>query len=149
MEFVKQWALAVVIAAAAGAAVLILSPDDGAGRSVKTAVSIFLLAAMLSPLMKGISFEIPEIIPEEQIEQPELNDAVEEQMKTALATEITKILDENGIKAKEINIDMSISDNIVTVESVHIVSENEGDFSALRERISNETGAEVTIGVSG
>lgn len=149
MDTVRQWVLTVAISAAAGAVVLMLSPGGSVNKSVRTAVSLFLMTAMVLPFVRNFSFDIPNIIPDASTEQPDISASVEEQMKAALKTEIGKILDKNGIKYREINIDMNISDNTVTVRKIEIKSENGGDFSALENRISSETGAEVKIEVVG
>lgn len=149
MDTVRQWLLTVAVSAAAGAVILMLSPEGGVSKSVKTAVSLFLMTAMVLPFVKNFSFDIPDIIPETGAEQPDITAAVEEKMESALKAEIEKILAESGIKPQEINIDMNISDNVITVKSIEIKAENSGDFSPVENRISSETGAEVKIEVVG
>lgn len=147
MDTVKQWVLTVVIAAAAGAIVLMLSPDGSVNKSVKTAVSLFLIVAMIMPFAKGIDFDFRDIISESEAESPELNDAVLEQMRAALQAEIEKILDENGIKVEEINIDMNIKDNEIAVNSIYITADSGGNIGNAEKRIREETGAGVKIEV--
>ncbi len=149
MDTVRQWVLTVAVSAAAGAVVLMLSPEGSVNKSVKTAVSLFLTATMVMPFVRGFSFDVQDIVPDTGAGQPDLTASVEEQMRTALETELEKILSENGIKALEINIDMNISDNEITVKKIEIKAENGGNISEVRNRISRETGAEVVIEVSG
>lgn len=148
MDTVKQWVLTVVIAAAAGAIVLMLSPEGEVNKSVKTAVSLFLMAAMIMPFAKGVELNLGDIFAESEAEQPDLTDSVCEQMKAALTVKIQDILEENGIKYENINIDMNIEDNEITVNGIEISAHSGGNIGTAEKRIREETGAGVKIEVS-
>lgn len=147
MDTVKQWVLVVVIAAAAGTIVLILSPDGNINKSVRTAISLFLIVSMIMPFSKGIDLDLSNIISESDVEQPDMNDAIIEQMKMVLTDEIQKILTENGIKAEEINIDMNIKENEIAVNQIEITAHGSENINKAEKRIREETGATVKIEV--
>lgn len=149
METVKQWALTVAVSAVAGAIILMLSPDGALNKSVRTAVSLFLIVAMLSPFVKGVDFSDFDILTEGEYEQPDLTDAVAEQMKQALQAKITEILADCGIKPIAVNIDISVDGENMTIENIKIILENSGDIATAENRLKAELGADVKIGVSG
>lgn len=148
METVKQWALTVAVSAVAGAITLMLAPEGALNKSVRTAVSLFLIAAMLTPFVKGI--DVSDFsFPEAEYEQTDLTDAVSEQMKAAVKTKITEILDDCGIKPIEINIDISVDEEQMRIEKIEITAFDGGDRATAENRIKAEIGADVKIGVSG
>ena len=148
METVKQWALSVAVSAVAGAITLMLAPEGALNKSVRTAVSLFLIAAMLTPFVKGI--DVSDFsFPEAEYEQTDLTDAVSEQMKAAVKTKITEILDDCGIKPIEINIDISVDEEQMRIEKIEITAFDGGDRATAENRIKAEIGADVKIGVSG
>ena len=148
METVKQWALTVAVSAVAGAITLMLAPEGTLNKSVRTAVSLFLIAAMLTPFVKGI--DVSDFsFPEAEYEQTDLTDAVSEQMKAAVKTKITEILDDCGIKPIEINIDISVDEEQMRIEKIEITAFDGGDRVTAENRIKAEIGADVKIGVSG
>ena len=147
METVKQWALTVAISAAAAAVILMLTPDGALNKSVRTAVSLFLMIAMLSPFLKGVDFNDFRIDIEDS-SQTDLTDAVEEQMKTAVSEKISEILLDCGIKSEGINIDISVDGETMRVEKIEITARQGGDIERAEKRIRDEIGADVKIGVS-
>lgn len=148
METVKQWALTVAVSAVAGAITLMLAPEGALNKSVRTAVSLFLIAAMLTPFVKGI--DVSDFsFPKAEYEQTDLTDAVSEQMKAAVKTKITEILDDCGIKPIEINIDISVDEEQMRIEKIEITAFDGGDRATAENRIKAEIGADVKIGVSG
>ena len=148
METVKQWALTVAVSAVAGAITLMLAPEGALNKSARTAVSLFLIAAMLTPFVKGI--EVSDFsFPEAEYEQTDLTDALSEQMKAAVKAKITEILDDCGIKPIEINIDISVDEEQMRIEKIEITAFDGGDRATAENRIKTEIGADVKIGVSG
>ena len=149
METVKQWALTVAISAVAGAVILMLAPDGALNKSVRTAVSLFLIVAMMSPFVKGVDFSDFDILAAEEYEQPDLTDAVAEQMKQAVKTKISEILADCGIKPIAINIDISVDGENMTIENIQIIAESSDNITTAENRIKTEVGADVKIEVSG
>jgi len=147
METVKQWAMTVAISSVAGAIVLMLAPDGTVKKSVRTAVSLFLIVVMISPFVKGIELSDFDIEFDTQYEQPDMSDTVAQQMKAALTKKVDEILTECGIKSAQINIDVSVDGENMTVDKIEIVADS-GDFATAENRIKTEIGADVKIGVS-
>lgn len=147
METVKQWALTVAISAAAATVILMLTPDGAMSKSVRTAVSLFLMIAMLSPFIKGVDLNDFRIDIDDS-EQTDLTDVVKEQMKAAVETKISEILLDCGIKSEGINIDISTDGETMRVEKIEITATQGGNTELAEQRIRDEIGADVKIGVS-
>ena len=146
MDFIKNWAFAVSAAAIAGAVVLMLAPDGALNKSVRTAVSLFLIISMLSPFVNGVdlpSFSLDAEMPSEI----DMSEAVAEQLEVSLRAKITEILSVYGINAEKINIDISAEDETLTVNKIEIIAD--GSTQEAEKRIKDEIGADVKIEVRG
>ena len=154
MDVIKQWALGITVSAIVGAVILVLSPQGGTEKIVRTAVSLFLMCAILTPFMSGI--DVDSILDgvelnTQQADTSEISETLAEQTKAAINEKIDEILSENGIKADSVNIDISIDEeNNMTVNSVAITAKSEysDKFSAVQDEIKSQLGIEVKIGVS-
>lgn len=146
MDLIKQWALTLAVSAAAGAVVLMLAPDGALGKSVRTAVSLFLIVSMLSPFLGGIDFSDFVILPEAEYEQPDLTDTAAKLTEKAVREKISAILSECGINGAEISIDISTEGENISVDGIRIAAES-GDFETAENRIKAEIGAETEIEV--
>lgn len=153
MEFIKNWALGLVVASIAGAVVLILAPNSTIEKQVKTAVSLFLLVAFVQPFFGGIDlksiFEIEDIVINNE-ESVDLNKTLLEQMKLELKGRIEEVLDSVGIKAEKINIDIIINENNeMQIKEVNIVVDKShlGYKNQIEEQIKEKLGvfAEVEV----
>ena len=51
MNEIKQWTLGITVSAIVGAIILFISPDGSTEKLVRTAVSLFLMCAILSPFI--------------------------------------------------------------------------------------------------
>lgn len=147
MDFVRRWALTVTVSAVAGAVVLMLAPDGAPGKSVRTAVSLFLIVSMLSPFFGGIDFSNFIILPEAEYEQPSLTDEAARLTERAVREKISAILSECGINGAEISIDISTEGESISVNGISITAQSGGDFETAENRIKAEIGAETKIGV--
>lgn len=147
-ETLKQWALTVAVSAAAGAVILMLTPDGALNKSVRTAVSLFMVIAMLSPFIKGIDFD-DFTLNYETAEETDLTETVKEQMKTVTENKIIEILSEYGIKAEGINIDISTNGETLTVEKITVFMTDSTNINNVKEKIKSELGVEVDFEVSG
>lgn len=142
--------MTVAVCAAAGAVVLLLAPDGSLNKSVRTAVSLFMMTALLSPFVKNADFSEFFSIDSEQLEQVDMTEAVKQQMRQAVEEKITAILKECGIKPKEINIDISIDgENNLRIEgmSVTVMPADTESIITAENRIKAQTGADVKIEV--
>lgn len=154
MEFIKNWALGLVVASIAGAVVLILTPTSTIEKQVKTAVSLFLLVAFVQPFFGGIDlksiFDIEDIVVNNE-ESVDLNKTLLEQMKLELKGRIEEIIDSIGIKAEKINIDIIINENnemqikevTIGVDKSHL-----GYKKQIEEQIKEKLGVFAEVEVS-
>ena len=51
MNEIKQWTLGITVSAIVGAIILFISPEGSTEKFVRTAVSLFLMCAILSPFI--------------------------------------------------------------------------------------------------
>ena len=151
MNTLRQWALTVAVSAAVGGIIHMLSPGGSAGKSVRTAVSLFLLIAMLSPFAAQIDLTSFPTMTYVHNETADLTDAVREEMKTAAEKEISRILSDCGIKTESISIEISMDkNNTMTVERIEITAQGGAEnVKKAEERIKSEIGADVKIEVTG
>lgn len=148
MELIKQWALGITVAAIAGAVILVLSPQGATEKIVRTAVSLFLLCAMLTPFMKSIDIdsllEIEKINPEANT--ADIQSGITQSTQQAVREKIEEILASSGIKAEEINIDISIDEEKQMRIDAVTVKLNKSDIekqTQIREKLKSELGIEV------
>lgn len=152
METVKQWAMGITVSAVIGAVILVVTPKGSTEKTVRTAVAIFLLCAILTPFMTGINFD--EIFSGIKKSEPITTDKIESQIahqtEDAVKEKISEILNENGIKSAEINIDISMNkDKELSVDKVKIFAEKiySDSFEKAQKEIKNKTGIDVKIEV--
>lgn len=151
MDGIKQWVLSISISAVVGAIILMLSPGGATDRSVKTAVSLFLMASLMSPFIKNVDLSLPEIEslePSDEAEQSDFNQAVADQFKAAVETKINEILTQCGINEGHINIDITVDGEEMKIEKAEIFASGGGDFRQAQKRIESELGIKVKIEVS-
>lgn len=151
MDGIKQWVLSIAISAVVGAIILMLSPGGATDRSVKTAVSLFLMASLMSPFIKNVDFSLPEIEVYEQsdeVKQSDLNQVVTDEFKAAVEKKIGEILTQCGINEGQVNIDITVDGEEMKIEKAEILARGGGDFQQAQKRIESELGIRVKIGVS-
>lgn len=152
MSEIKQWAYGIAVAAIVGAIILALTPKGSTEKLVKTAVSLFLMCAILYPFLSGAN-------PLELfngISVPEFNSSASQGnsaqgfLEDELSKKITDILTEIGINDPVISIDISIENgNEMKINSVRILASAqygslfEKAESTLRSQLGIETKIEV------
>lgn len=153
MEQIKNWALGVTAAAIIGAVVLVITPKGSIEKTVRVAVSLFLMCALLNPFVTGIDFsEISEGLKEvpDGVDTSDAYSAVEKQTEEAISDEILKICSDCGIKNAAVNIDVRMNgENNLSVESVEISAESEYEplFSSAEKQLEEKLGIKSKIGV--
>lgn len=131
MEFVKEWALGLVVAAIVGAVVLMLTPNSTIEKQVRTAVSLFLLIAFIYPFLSDI--DISDIIDQTEMsydveKNSNITEIISSEMENQLKNKIEAVLSSVGIKAKEIKIDVSVNQaNEMQVDNVKIIIDSDDD----------------------
>lgn len=149
---IKQWAYGITVAAIIGAIVLALSPKGSTEKLVKTAVSLFLMCAILYPFISGAN--PTELF--EKIELPEFdtsisqNDSARNFLANELKEKIAEILSQSGINDTDISIDISIeNENEMKINSVQIFAaeEFENQFEKAENALRSQLGIETKIEV--
>lgn len=149
---IKQWAYGITVAAIIGAIVLALSPKGSTEKLVKTAVSLFLMCAILYPFISGAN----PIELFEKIELPEFdtsisqNDSARNFLTNELKEKIAEILSQSGINDTDISIDISIeNENEMKINSVQIFAAEEfkNQFEKAENALRSQLGIETKIEV--
>lgn len=152
MDKIRLWAYGVTVAAVIGAVILSVAPGGATEKIVKTAVSLFLMCAMLYPFIsseeaRGIlkNSELPDIEISES-DQGGAENYLEEKTKE----KISAILTESGIKDPDINISISIDNgNEMKINSVTVAAAEEYKdlFENAQANLKAQLGIEVQIEV--
>ncbi len=90
MDAFRQWALCLIISAAAGTFVCAVSPRGSVEKAVRTVAGIFVVAAVCTPLTKleKNAFDIPAFV--EFAAVPDYGESLEEHMTDSLKKSISK-----------------------------------------------------------
>lgn len=152
MASVKQWALGITICAVIGAVVSVLLPDGSIKKIARTAVSLFLLAALLSPFVSEIDTDelLGGLQSPGKVETQRIRGGIAESTKAAVKEKIEQILVSAGINNSKVNIDITIDgENQMQIESVKITApaEYKQFFDSAREQIFSQLGIKAEIGV--
>lgn len=127
MEDLKSWAVCAVASAAVAAVVDLLAPQGGSEKPMKFITSVFVLLAFISPfadfepLEIGYSQGIDDFI-----EAYELEQAVEQQAKDALSSQIVSSLgayiESLGVSYSEIDVKVDIdSDKNISIDRITVL----------------------------
>lgn len=147
-----MWVMSIAVGAIAGAVALALSPSDGLGKTVRTTVSVFLISAMLMPLVgkNGLSFDF-EITQEDSLKsnESEISDSVAQATAEAIKEKVQNLLEQKGISNAHTDIKMKVNGSEISVESVVVTIPAE--YAAQKEMIRSfikdelQINAEVTL----
>ncbi len=140
------------VAAVIGAVILSVAPGGATEKIVKTAVSLFLMCAILYPFIsseevRGI-MKISEL-PDIEISESEQGGA-ENYLEEKTKEKIIAILTESGIKDPDINISISIDNgNEMKINSVTVAATEEYKdlFENAQANLKAQLGIEVQIEV--
>lgn len=144
MDFIKDWALGLILISAVGTVVIMLSPAGSMEKHVKTAVSIVLLTVCISPFftrfedMHIIDFEYETYTSEAE----NYSDLMASLFKEELIQKIEASLKTIGIKVENIQIDLSYVENGVSVQKVivFIDKEHEKDSDEIQKHLKDNFG---------
>lgn len=120
MEQIRSWVLSLAVCAIAGAVVLSLAPGGGLEKAIKTMVSVFLICSAVVPLFSsGINIDISSAeIEDSAIYDNSIAEKISSQTEEYIQKRIEELLSQNGISDAVINIQMKVSDDAISVESV-------------------------------
>lgn len=156
MNALKEWVTSLCVASLLTGLVSILAPSGSGAKSVKTISGIFLICALISPLISGVDFnfdfDIDNISATSQSQ--ELYDEVLQQTKEAAADNITEqvraVLSAAKITDAKIEINMDISDDRrISINQVDICIMSKTDMSPdeIKQLVENSVGLEANISV--
>lgn len=156
MDALRNWALAVCVAAVAGSLAYLASPSGALQRVYKITISVFFLCAMLSPVLTGVleSGWEPEISGSQPVqEQPgELQSTVEEQVKGSFSLAVKELaageLALLGVTAQEILVNVNTDGDgsiFITEIILSLRAEDENKQAEIADRILEKIGIEPVI----
>ena len=155
MDAIKQWAVCLCSAVLAAGIIMMLAPEGGTKKILKTVVSIFVLCCIIAPAanLSGIHFSISDKSQEAaQVNADSLQAAVNQQILTASEENIKKItidaLMAKGINPKTVFVNMDIAeDNSIIINQLDIVLDNIQNQQEAEHIISKTMGLECRISV--
>lgn len=153
MNEIRQWAFGITISAIAGAIILFFAPGGSTEKLVRTAVSLFLMCAILSPFVSNA--DPMKIIKALELTEAQsastTSDEAAEHLQSEIKEKISDILNECGIKNADIRISINIENgNEMKINSVRIFAEKiyENNFENAEKNLKNQLGIETKIEVS-
>lgn len=132
MEYVKQYALSICVAALVATLVHMLLPNSNISKVLKTAIGVFFLSAVISPFLMDFNIldEIERYTPitldlgQEFVDETE--EYVVKQFENKIKELILNDLNDIGIDPVQLKIDIyKENDGTVVVESVEVVLRHE------------------------
>lgn len=153
MDALRQWALCLIIGAAAGTFAIAISPRGATDKTMRAVVGIFVVAAMCAPLsqLKGAELSVAafggggdyEEIDAENLREYMLTVCVE-----AARTQVDAAAEEIGITVSQAAVNASLgSDNCIIIHDITVIiderfSEKSDDFEKL---LSERLGVPATV----
>ncbi len=155
MELFKDWAFSVCCAAVIGGIFNMMLLEGSLQKTFKIVLCVFFLCVVAAPLFK-IDFSGFEII-SENIYDSEIiygkNDFTEnslEFMESEIKTSALKILEEEGISAKDISVKINISENgSIDIIKFALTLDNAENTESIVEKIYRKIGIMPEITFSG
>lgn len=152
MDFVKAWVLRIVIASISGIVVLVLNPKGSAEKSIRTAVSLFILCSFVSPFLTEIKipdFENNSVVTT-TFDKEKSDEIILAQMRSEISSNLTDVLLKEGVSPESINVDIKLNedDEVVVEGAVIVIDSNDSDSSQkLKNTVYSELGLNVEIEV--
>lgn len=152
MEYIKQWALGLVLTSVIGTVVLVLSPSGSMEKQVRLAVSLVLLIMLVRPLVglldiKDTGFENNGILKESTSYASD--DYFIVAFKNELNNKLVELIENEGINVIETEIDVSVNEaKEVAVEGVVVFIADTNEISTVKKLIKNEYGIIAEVEVS-
>ncbi|MBR3779678.1 MAG: stage III sporulation protein AF [Clostridia bacterium] len=155
MDILKDWALCLIAAAAAGTLATVVVPRGTMDKTVRAVVGIFVVAVICSPLAKldeqdlftDVFSEYEEVFSDNSYTQ-EMQNYMIDLMKETVNSEIKETADELGAEIKSVVSDISVDDkNCINIHKINVVI-NKTDFldkEELSDTISERLGVPVSV----
>lgn len=144
MDVLRQWAVSLIIAAAAGTFAMVISPRGSMDKTVRAVVGIFVVSVICSPLaqIKDNSFSV-EAVAEYELETENVA-ALREQLvsacRDAVETQVIQSAQELGIEVETVEAEMSVdAENCIIIHKIAVnVPKKYGKNSELLSEILKE-----------
>ncbi len=152
MDYIKQWALGLVLTSVIGTVVLVLSPSGTMEKQVRLAVSLVILVMFVSPLFSLSDLKQDQFSAEANFKENMSNNAEEYftgVFENELNEKIISLVEAEGIEVAETKIDVSVkNENEISVESVVVYILDKDKSSEVKSLIENEYGIIAEVEVS-
>jgi len=156
LEAIKNWALAVCVAAVAGSLAHLALPSGGTQRIYKITISLFFLCCILSPIMTGAfngEFQIEMgTQPQTEYRTDALKDTMEKQVQDSFAASIQDLAREEliaiGVQPQEISINVNTNDEsgiFITEIILSLHAEDQNKQAEIESRITQKLGLKPVI----
>lgn len=151
MEYIKQWALGLVLTSVIGTVILIVAPSDSMEKQVRLAVSLVLLIMFVKPLVglsdiNGKNFKKYEFFTEST--SYNADEYFVTAFKDKLNDDIVELIEDKEIDVIKTEIDVSINDvKEISVDRVVVFIVDKNKISIIKHLIEKEYGiiAEVEV----
>lgn len=152
MDVLRQWAVCLIIAAAAGTFAMAISPRGSMDKTVRAVVGIFVVAAICSPLteLKNFDFSV-EAMADYEYESANTEELYEQMIAACRnAVEAQVKNHASGIGAEVITVEAEISVDDTGCIIIHKITVEIADLSEkfkadLKEKLQSELGVPVTV----
>ncbi len=149
MDGLRQWALCLVISAAAVALVTIITPRGSTDKTVRAVAGIFMVSAIFTPVADiTFDFALSDSQAYAQVGADALADSMVESCRSAAENAILSCAGEHGITVNEICIDADIDANgciIIHGIAVEIGRDGACSTAELEKIFGNATGVPVEV----
>lgn len=151
MDVLRQWALCVMIAAAAGTLVCLISPRGATDKAVRTVVGIFVVSTICMPLTELDIKEITLPAFAESYENRESFHDSDELIIFAFRSETEKaiksVASQCGVEISSVSVDVSMGDSCIIIHDMQVCIQNAdaSDLSYFLESAEEKLGVPVTI----
>ena len=156
MEAIRDWALAVCVAAVAGSIAHLASPTGATQKIFRITVSVFFLCCMLSPILSGalsgdFQFDV-ELTPQTNSNTDEMQSTMEQQITDSFTASLRRLvedeLEEQGVQAEEISININTGeDGGISIREIVLLlkAEDQNKQAGLMGGIKAKLGIEPVI----
>lgn len=149
MHFLNEWALGIVIASITSVIILILAPQGALFKQVRTAVSLFIMIAILYPffISENIDTELSDFeFDKNTYSQLDSENIIVSELKKELKNRIVSTLLAENIEVEKIEIDISINEeNEMSVNRIKIEVDEQYDEAMIKDLLYERSGLHVEV----
>lgn len=149
MHFLNEWALGIVIASITSVIILILAPQGALFKQVRTAVSLFIMIAILYPffISENIDTELSDFeFDKNTYSQLDSENIIVSELKKELKNKIVSTLLAENIEVEKIEIDISINEeNEMSVNRIKIEVDEHYDEAMIKDLLYERSGLHVEV----